>query len=236
MSANAVELLARNVRGTLALALASSLEIDGNYTKAASQLRGAADVEAALKECFDTFGADDLAAVLRAFTIAADDNTIDIKPVWSGPTFDGDGDHTTAALAHLIDEATEDVFASTYSSSLASAHVQALRRALMRGVKVTLLVDTVKLEGDAAQLQQYLQGARFYTYIPPIGYGVQHSKVVVVDSNSALITSANLSKAAAESNLEAGVIVRDPTFVSKIRRRFGALITNGALVGLDPGA
>lgn len=230
MTADAIALLARELRGQRAIAIASSLEIDGSFTKAAAQVTEAHAVRAALKTCFDVFGADNLASVLRGFTIAAAQNVTEIRPVWSGPTFDGDGDHTTAALAHLIDQATEDVFASTYSASQTSAYVKALRRALMRGVKVTLLVDTAKLGDAAAMLQQHLQGARFYSYVPPNGYGVQHAKVVIVDSNAAFVTSANLSKAAAERNLEAGVIVKDSTFASKMRRRFGALVANGSLV------
>lgn len=230
MTAEAIARLAREVHGPRALSLASSLEIDGSFTKASSQLAGAAETQSALKVCFDAFGAENLASVLRGFATAAAQNAVEIRPVWSGPTFDGDGDHTTAALAHLIDQAAEDVFASTYSSSLASAYVKALRQALIRGVKVTLLVDTVKLDKDAVKLQEYLQGARFYTYVPPKGYGVQHAKVVIVDSSSALVTSANLSKAAAETNLEAGVIVRDTTFASAMRRRFQILISTGSLV------
>lgn len=230
MTADAITLLARELRGQRAIAIASSLEIDGSLARAAAQLTGTAELYEALNTCFDAFGAENLASMLRGFTIAAAQDVVDIRPVWSGPSFDGDGDHTTAALAHLIDQATEDVFASTYSSSLSSAYVKAMRRALMRGVKVTILVDTMKLDKHAATLQQHLQGARFFSYVPPNGYGVQHAKVVIVDSNYALVTSANLSKAAAETNLEAGVIVRDATFASAMRRRFQILISNGSLV------
>ena len=152
MTTDAIALLARELHGPRALSLASSLEIDGSFTKASSQMTGTAETQAAFKVCFDAFGADNLASILRGFSIASARDAVEVRPVWSGPTFEGDGDHTTAALGHLIDQATEDVFASTYSSSLASPYVKALRQALIRGVKVTLLVDTINLDKDAGRL------------------------------------------------------------------------------------
>lgn len=83
-------------------------------------------------------------------------------------------------------------------------------------------------------LKNKLKGAKFYKYVPKNGtYGVQHSKVIIVDSKLALVTSANLSKAGAEKNLEAGVLVRNPRFASQLRSRFRQLAISGALTELD---
>lgn len=229
----AIEKLARAISPSLALKLASSLEIDGSLARASTKLPAGLS-QAALAECFTVLGAANLAAMLRGFSIAARANGTDLRAVWSGPTFVGDGDHTTAALAHLIDEATEDVFASTYSASSNSAYVQSLWRAVARGVKTTVLVDTKLNDGKtAAWMQEKLHGARFLGFNPgPLG-GVQHSKVVVVDSSAAFITSANLSEAAHEKNLEAGVIIRDPDFASSVRQRYASLLNEGHLYLLD---
>ncbi|MFF2371639.1 DISARM system phospholipase D-like protein DrmC [Agromyces sp. NPDC058110] len=232
--AGALEQLARVVSPSQALKLASSLEIDGNVLKASTKLSDAS-AQALLAECFASLGASLLAGVLRGFAAAAEANATDLRPVWSGPTFPGDGDHTTAALAHLIDEATEDVFASTYSASPTSLYLAALWKAVARGVKTTVLLDP-KLNGGktAAWVQEKLTGARFLGFRPGPDGGVQHAKVVIVDSRVAFITSANLSEAAHEKNLETGVVIRDPEFASTLRQRFAALYAEGHLYPLDP--
>lgn len=219
----------------MAVKIASSLEIDGSLSKALAKLPEGSAADAALSASHVALGGRPLAAVLRGFSVAAKASSMDVRAVWSGPTFNGDGDHTTAALAHLIDEANEDVFASTYSATVDSVFIAALWRAIARGVRTTLLVDSKVGEGRvAAALRQKLHGARFWTYIPPDGaYGLQHSKVIIVDSRSAFVTSANLSTAAAERNLEAGVIIHDPVFASGMRQRFSSLWKDGAVVDLS---
>lgn len=226
--------LAAALTPAVAVKLASSLEIDGSITKALSALADDSPVRDPLKECHNMLGPKHLASVLRGFAAAGLASTTDVRAVWSGPTFNGDGDHTTAALAHVIDTAVEDVFASTYSATLDSPFVAALWRAIARGVRTTLLVDSQLKGGQvSAKLKAKLSGARFLTYVPTQGQcGVQHSKVVIVDSRIAFVTSANLSQAAAERNLEAGVIIRDAQFASQMRQRFAKLREVGEIVEL----
>lgn len=223
--------LAAGLQPALASKLAASLEIDGRLGKALEKLTADPELREALGAAHATVGPVALASVLRGFVVAANSHSTDLRAVWSGPTFDGDADHTTSALAFMIDEATEDVFASTYSASSDSAFVAALWRAIARGVAVTVLVDAKIRDGGTAQmLQTRLAGARFWTYRPEPGvYAVQHSKVVLVDSRSAFVTSANLSVAAEERNLEAGVIIRDAGFASSMRQRFDGLRAAGAI-------
>ncbi|SEJ51482.1 DISARM system phospholipase D-like protein DrmC [Demequina mangrovi] len=224
--------LASALSPALALKIASGLEIDGRLSKALDKLPADSPARPALRAAHEAVGGPVLAGVLRGFAVAADANATDIRAVWSGPTFEGDGDHTTSALAHLIDDAKEDVFASTFSATSDSPFVDALWRAIARGVQTTLLVDSsVNRGATAAMLRERLSGARFWTYRPPGGsYGVQHSKVVIVDSRRAFVTSANLSTAGAERNLEAGVIVSDAAFASNMRQRLSSLHAKGVEV------
>ncbi|WP_309617609.1 DISARM system phospholipase D-like protein DrmC [Salinibacterium sp.] len=227
--------LARALTPSQATGIAASLEIDGRLDFAVSALPdGSHPAVRLLSEAFSLLGdAALLAAVVRGFAAAAMKAPNPPRAVWSGPTFEGDSDHTTAAIAHLIDEATEDVFASTFSATLHSPFVDALWRAIARGVSVTVVVEATKMKDTAAALQQALSGASFLAYVAPAGeYGIQHSKVVIVDSSIALITSANFSDAAAHRNLEAGVLIRDPEFASKVRQRFTSLWANGTLIRL----
>lgn len=226
--------LATRLSAAQLLRMASNLEIDGSLLKARAAAGGDSEAEAALTAAFGVLGDEGLASVLQGFAAARAAGSTDLRAVWSGPTFPGDGDHTTAAVSHLIDEATEDVFASTYSATPDSDFVKALWKAIARGVSTTVLLDTsVKHGQTAAMLQKRLHGAKFLTYESTTGeYVAQHSKVVIIDASIAFVTSANFSDAGAHRNLEAGVIVRDADFASKMRQRFRELAAAGELKAL----
>lgn len=51
-----------------------------------------------------------------------------------------------------------------------------------------------------------------------------HAKCVVVDDQRAFVTSANLTEAAQDRNIEAGVLLDDPTFATMLRKQFESLI------------
>ncbi|MBM4319748.1 MAG: phospholipase [Deltaproteobacteria bacterium] len=54
-----------------------------------------------------------------------------------------------------------------------------------------------------------------------------HAKCVVVDDERAFVTSANLTEAAQERNIEAGVLLEDPAFARSLRMQFESLIERG---------
>lgn len=224
--------LAQSLTPTQATGIAASLEIDRRLEYAISVLPHGSPAIGLLQDALSLLGDTVLlAATLRGFAAAAARSANPPRAVWSGPTFEGDSDHTTAAVAHLIDEATEDVFASTYSATMGSPFTDALWRAIARGVSVTILLEVENMKSTAIELRNELAGASFLKYVAPAGgYGVQHSKVVIIDSSIALVTSANFSAAAAHRNLEAGALIRDPEFASKMRQRFNSLRANGVLI------
>lgn len=227
--------LALAITPSQATSIAASLEIDGRLDYAVSALpNGSHPAVALLDEAVVLLGGvSSLAAVLRGFAAAGSKSSGTPRAVWSGPSFQGDSDHTTAAIAHLIDQATEDVFASTFSATSPSPFIDALWRAIARGVSVTVLVEMVHMKSTLAALQRSLVGATFLGYVAPAGeYGIQHSKVVLVDSSIAFVTSANFSDAAAHRNLETGVTISDPDFATKVRQRFRSLKAHGFLVDL----
>lgn len=51
-----------------------------------------------------------------------------------------------------------------------------------------------------------------------------HAKCIVADDTRALVTSANLSEAAHERNIEAGLAIRDPHVARALRLQFEALV------------
>ncbi|MES2476447.1 MAG: DISARM system phospholipase D-like protein DrmC [Verrucomicrobiota bacterium] len=60
--------------------------------------------------------------------------------------------------------------------------------------------------------------------------GVMHAKVVIIDSQVALVTSANFTEAAQSRNIEAGIILRQENQVDRLRSYFEGLIKMGDLL------
>ncbi len=145
--------------------------------------------------------------------------------VWTSPSLPSSEGHTTLAVSELINEAQTYVYAATYSAGVGSAYVTALRKALERGVKVTLVVDREKQGQIAATLAANLDGARIWTLRHPVAgeWAVQHAKLVIIDGLAALVTSANFSTAAAEANLECGVLLRDALIARSIKSHLDRL-------------
>ncbi|MCO7218474.1 DISARM system phospholipase D-like protein DrmC [Klenkia sp. PcliD-1-E] len=152
--------------------------------------------------------------------------------VWTSPSLPHSEGRTTLAASQLINEAQSYVYAATYSATMGSSYVAALREAVARGVAVTLVVDQARQAKTATQLAGKLAGARIWTMSPPgVGeYAVQHSKIVMIDGLAALVTSANFSSAAAETNLECGVLLRDAALATSIKTHLDQLHENQFLV------
>ncbi len=64
--------------------------------------------------------------------------------------------------------------------------------------------------------------------------GVPHAKALVVDDETAFVTSANLTEAAFDRNLELGVLSRDRTLAAGLARHFRILIDQEQLLPLPP--
>jgi phosphatidylserine/phosphatidylglycerophosphate/cardiolipin synthase-like enzyme len=54
--------------------------------------------------------------------------------------------------------------------------------------------------------------------------GVLHAKAVVTDDSTVFVTSANLTEAAFDRNIELGILVRDRTMAANITSHFRTLI------------
>jgi phosphatidylserine/phosphatidylglycerophosphate/cardiolipin synthase-like enzyme len=64
--------------------------------------------------------------------------------------------------------------------------------------------------------------------------GVLHAKAVVTDDESVLVTSANLTEAAFDRNIEMGMLYRDRAFALGITSHFRVLIDRKLLMRLPP--
>ncbi|SDF06832.1 PLD-like domain-containing protein [Blastococcus aurantiacus] len=180
---------------------------------------------------------EDLAGDVRALTVvlsALSGVPRAARPqlVWTSPSLPHSEGRTTLAASQLINEAQSYVYAATYSATMGSSYVAALREAVGRGVAVTLVVDRARQAKTATALAGKLAGARIWTMSPPeVGeYAVQHAKIVMIDGLAALVTSANFSSAAAEANLECGVLLRDAAVASSIKAHLDQLRDSQFLV------
>ena len=62
--------------------------------------------------------------------------------------------------------------------------------------------------------------------------GVLHAKAVVADDEAVFITSANLTEAALDRNIEMGLVLRDRALAASVTRHFRGLIERGLLRAL----
>lgn len=173
------------------------------------------------------------AAVLSGLAAAGRRDRGQVDLVWSGPSPDNAAGRSTYALAaDVIDEADHHVVAATYSVSSSSPYVTALRRATARDVDVTVLVDPEHQDGGVAALMAAVPGGRFLRLPPnaPGQWSAMHAKFVVVDDTVAFVTSANFSDAAADRNLELGVLIEQPAVARSITLHVNSLVQQGMLI------
>lgn len=180
--------------------------------------------------------------------------------VWSGPGVPG----TTArrsgqVFEELVGSARRSIWASTYAFFDGPRAFDGLARRLaaVPALRVVLLLNIQRRRGDTAPADHLVrrfadrfwgeewpgprgEGARPQVFFDPRSLeperpgGVLHAKAVVADEEVVLVTSANITEAARERNIELGLLVRDPALATSIARHFQALIDQGCLRALPP--
>lgn len=138
---------------------------------------------------------------------------------------------TSEVVRQLIDKATRRVTLVSYAAYQMPSVITALDAAVARGVAVSLILESAeKLEGGGGA-HAY---ARFRTYHWPVDRrdppdAKLHAKVVIIDGRDVLLTSANMTNAAYDKNIELGVLCRGGGVALQVQRHFDALITRGIL-------
>jgi phosphatidylserine/phosphatidylglycerophosphate/cardiolipin synthase-like enzyme len=174
--------------------------------------------------------------------------------VWSGPEVPGlHARDTRRVFEELVGSAEHSLWISTYAyydgpqafKSLA-ARMQAVPQ-----LQVTLLLNIQRRGGDTAPPEQLVvrfaerlwghdwpgsrEPAVFYdprSLEPQAPGGILHAKAVIADDEAAFVTSANLTEAAFDRNIEVGVLTRDHALAASLARHFGTLIERGLLLPL----
>lgn len=171
--------------------------------------------------------------------------------VWSGPEVPGlHARDTRQVYEELMGGAERSVLASTYVFFDGPKAFEILARRMdQRGdIRVTLLLNIQRKRGDTTAADQLVRrfADRFWTTDwpgsarPRVFYdpralepdhpaGVLHAKAVIVDEEAVFVTSANLTEAALDRNIEMGLIVRDRALAASVSSHFHGLIDRNLL-------
>lgn len=165
-----------------------------------------------------------------------------VELVWTGPKTSVAVRRTREALRDIFRLANRTLTVASFSTSRDDGTLDELLGAAARGIAITLILDTpvTAAEGltrDAAAVFDALRGkAAFYTWPaanrPVHQYSAMHAKTAIADSSAALISSANLSAAAMNRNMELGVLIVGEPLPRLLDRHVQELIHSGQLTPL----
>ncbi len=143
---------------------------------------------------------------------------------------------TSEVIRQLIDQATKRVTLVSYAAYQMASVIAALDAAVTRGVAVSLILESAeKLDGGGGA-HAY---AKYRTYHWPVEGreppdAKLHAKAVIVDSRDVLLTSANMTNAAYDKNIELGVLCRGGGVARQVQHHFDALIARSVLELVAP--
>ncbi len=171
--------------------------------------------------------------------------------VWSGPEVpDLHARDTRRVYEELLGSAERSIWASTYAffDGPRAFEVLARRMESRPKLRVTLLLNIRRQRSDTTSSEQLVRrfADRFWKTDwpglsrPSVFYdpraldlegpgGVLHAKAVVADDEALFITSANLTEAALDRNIELGVLIRDRALALAVLGYFRNLIDHDLL-------
>lgn len=174
--------------------------------------------------------------------------------VWSGPEVPGlHARDTRRVFEELLGSAERSAWLCTYAffDGPKAFDVLARRMADRAQLEVRLLLNLQRKRGDTTAADQLVRkfASRFWTVDwpgssrPAVYYdpraleldgpgGVLHAKALVVDEEVVFVTSANLTEAAWDRNIELGLLLRDRALAASISTHFRVLIERGVLLPL----
>jgi phosphatidylserine/phosphatidylglycerophosphate/cardiolipin synthase-like enzyme len=171
--------------------------------------------------------------------------------VWSGPEVPGvHARDTRRVYEELLSSAVHSVWASSYVYFDGPKAFEVLARRMdeMPDLRATLLLNIQRKWGDTTSANDLVRrfADRFWKTDwpgksrPRVFYdprsleldgptGVLHAKAVVTDDESVFVTSANLTEAALDRNIELGLLVRDRALAASVSSHFQTLIDRSVL-------
>lgn len=171
--------------------------------------------------------------------------------VWSGPEVVGlHARDTRQVYAELLGAAEHSLWVCTfvYFDGPKAFEVLAKRMEQRPGLSVTLLLNIQRKKGDTTTADDLIRrftdrfwktdwpgASRPRVFFDPRALdlngpsGVLHAKAVVADDEAVFMTSANLTEAAFDRNIEMGLLVRDRALAASVVSHFRVLIDKNLL-------
>lgn len=183
--------------------------------------------------------ADELAGILKGVShgYQSEKTREQVQLVWTGPDLNqAPVRRSEQVLLELIDTAIESLFLVSFVLVNIPAVEDALRKALERGVDVRMLIESEDKEGTynfretVKRLQTDIPGLTMYVWprenreSTAGGFARVHAKCAVADQENAFITSANLTSAALDKNIEMGVHIEGGNIPPTIYQQFIGMI------------
>jgi cardiolipin synthase len=167
-------------------------------------------------------------------------NSSSVELVWTGPS---NGivpiRHTAQILKGLIDESKKRLFLVSFVAYNIVSILDAIQRAIERGVDVSILLEQSKEHGGSLDLDSILMirknlpSVRIYewdkTQSEAFVNGRVHAKCAAADGRLAFITSANLTDAALERNMELGVFFKGGDLPAHLQNHLESLVISRQL-------
>lgn len=170
---------------------------------------------------------------------------VTVETVWSGPSSHAVPVRATAqVLLEVISEAEHELVLMTYSAKPHAGICTALTNAVLRGVSVTVVVETLQGAGSALSGSEPaaafggIAGVKLWHW--PVlqrseNGSKMHAKLAVADQRVLFVSSANLTQSGVAKNIEAGLLVRGGTAPQRAAEHIAELKTSGVLVPLRTG-
>lgn len=233
--------------------LAQSLESAGSSTTTGldSALKAYATPEyrGAVRPIADALAAHRISGVAAALALRSAaaataalraEHEIDI--VWTGPATPYVAiRRTREVLLELIDAACHDLVIVSFAAYKVPAIVEAIGRALDRGVQVRLVLETRADSGGALSVDARKAfeglGDRVTYWVWPADrrkeftsqQAAQHVKAAIADYTHALVTSANLTGSGVSGNMELGVYFKGGPLPGRLASHFRELMAHDIL-------
>lgn len=205
----------------------------------------ARELASAWAECPEQSGQSIALALESASQTAAqhrDERSIEI--VWTGPATEAVPlRRSDRVLVELIQGARERILIVSFAAYKVADVLKALQEALNRSVRVDLVLESKiesggKLSHDGLDAVKDLDGDVSVWVWPAekrkmderSNRGVLHAKCAVADGRVAVVTSANLTDYALDSNMELGIRIEGGPEPEKVERHFRALMDREVLV------
>ncbi len=187
----------------------------------------------------DTMSPRDVAAALRGASATAveQEHRGSVELTWTGPaTGQVPTRHTEQVLMEVINAAQRRLFIVSFVAYQVDTIGKALADATARQVQVDVLLESSTAQGgkvdhdSVAAMRKTVPLAQLFAWSTQAKSadgkfsGVVHAKCAVADGQIAFITSANLTSAAMERNMELGVLVKGGNLPRELHDHLDALI------------